>query len=315
MPSVCITGPHRYPDLARLWYRSVARDVAPVFQNAGWDVAVKIYCDSGPANFPAGWLHGAELDGPRPGARDFVEFYGASLEYPFDFLFFVDADLFITDGSVVAEHLRLFDDPDLAAISFLKRAKLPGVYALLLRREAYREMGPDVLAATYEGLETWPDAVNRGPGENAAVRLEAAGKRIVDITAEAQPSIADFHGTTVIRASRDMFAEAIGEEKFEALIGGKRYFCMGAYDNLLLGNLYRQIFHAPFAAGSGGAHMEGSVTEDALRAILRRIEDENLIGAVASYFERSNQAISRLAAREGLRFELPPVIPQAWGLA
>jgi hypothetical protein len=61
--------------------------------------------------------------------------------------------------------------------------------------------------------------------------------------------------------------------------------------------------------------MEGSVTEDALRAILRRIEDENLIGAVASYFERSNQAISRLAAREGLRFELPPVIPQAWGLA
>jgi hypothetical protein len=112
-----------------------------------------------------------------------------------------------------------------------------------------------------------------------------------------------------------MFADVIGEERFENLIAGKRYFCMGAYDNLLLGALYGTIFSESFATGPSGEHMAGSVTEPALRSILRRIEDQNLIAALSNYFKRSNEAVRRLARREGLEYRFPAVIPASWGVA
>jgi len=315
MPSVCIAGPHRYPDLARLWVRAVMRDVVPAFQNAGWDAGIRIYCDSGLGAFPREWFTGVAMEQPRPEARDFVEFYDAALSYDFDYIFFIDADLSFADSCVIAERLSWFEENDLAAISFLKRAALPGVYAILCRREAYAALGPRALAATYERLDQWPDSVNRGPGECAALALSSRGGRVVDITAEAQSSIADFHGTTVIRASREMFAAVIGEERFENLIAGKRYFCMGAYDNLLLGALYGTIFSEPFAVGPSGEPMAGSVTELALRSILRSIENQNLITALSNYFKRSNEAILRLVRREGLDYQFPAVIPATWGVS
>ena len=315
MPSVCIAGPHRYPDLARLWVRAVLRDVVPPLKSAGWSAEVRIYCDSGLGAFPREWFEGVTLEGPRPDVRDFVEFYDAALSYDFDYIFFIDADLSFVDGAVIAQRLSSFGASDLSAISFLKRAALPGVYAILCRREAYAALGPGALGATYENLDQWPDSVNRGPGECAALALSSRGQRVIDITTEAQPSIADFHGTTVIRASREMFANVIGEERFEDLISGKRYFCMGAYDNLLLGSLYNKIFPGPFAAGPSGEHMTGSATETALRRILRRIEDQKLVTALSNYFKRSNEAILRLARREGLEHQFPAVIPASWGLS
>jgi hypothetical protein len=298
-----------------LWLRSVLRDVVPAFQRAGWRVEVRIYCDSGRGVFPPGWFAGAVLEEPRPEARDFVEFYDAALSYDFDYIFFIDADLSFTDCLAIADRLSWFEAEDLAAISFLKRAALPGVYAILCRRDAYAALGPRALAATYENLAQWPDSVNRGPGECAVLALSSRGQRVVDITDEAQSSIADFHGTTVIRASREMFADVIGEEMFENLIAGKRYFCMGAYDNLLMGGLYDAIFSEPFAVGPSGAHMAGSVTETALRSILRCIENQSLIAALSTYFKRSNEAILRLARREGLEYRFPTVIPGSWGVS
>ncbi len=301
-PTVTIASPHRYPDLARLWYRSVSRDLVPLFEKAGWSARVCIYCDSGADHFPGDWFPRAELMGPNPAARDFVEFYDAALRFESDYVFFVDADVFFTDASIVSRYLSAFDDPNIAAVSFLKRAVLPGVYALLCRRESYLTLGPGALAATYEGLAGWPDSVNRGPGERAAEFLAEQGKRIIDITPEAQPSIADFHGTTVLRVSREMFASEIGEQEFEDLIAEKRYFCMGAYDNLLLESLYRALFR------SG---MPGSVTAVAFRAILERVPFR-LRANLTEYFHRSDRAIERLARREGVELKQPLALPENW---
>jgi hypothetical protein len=301
-PSVTIAGPHRYPDLARLWYRSVTRDLVPQFENAGWSVRVCIYCDSGAVRFPAAWFPGAELIAPNSDARDFVEFYDAALRFESDYVFFVDADVFFTDASIVSRYLSAFEDSDIAAVSFLKRAVLPGVYALLCRREFYQTLGPEPMAATYEGLAYWPDSVNRGPGERAAELLALRGKRIIDITPEAQPCIADFHGTTVLRVSREMFASQIGEKQFEDLIAEKRYFCMGAWDNLLLEGLYRSLF------GSG---MPGSVTASAFRAILERVPFR-LRANLSEYFQRSDRAMERLARREGVELKQPLALPENW---
>jgi len=302
-PTVTIAGPHRYPDLARLWYRAVARDLVPLFQQAGWGVRVVIYCDSGVARFPPEWFPGAELIGPDAQARDFVEFYNAALHFESDYIFFVDADVFFTDAAIVGQYLAAFDDVGVAAVSFLKRAVLPGVYVLLCRREAYLALGPESMSATYEGLDRWPDSVNRGPGEAAAVLLTGLGKRIIDITPEARPSIADFHGTTVLRVSREIFADEIGEKQFEDLISEKRYFCMGAYDNLLLGGLYRRLFGETFAPDRDGRELGGSVDAGAFRLILERAPGR-LLEPLREYFERSDEAIARLAVREGIH--LPP---------
>ena len=301
-PTVTIASPHRYPDLARLWYRSVARDLVPQFDKAGWSVRVCIYCDSGLSRFPTEWFPNVELIGPNPLARDFVEFYDAALRFESDYVFFVDADVFFTDASIVSRYLSVFEDPNIAAVSFLKRAVLPGVYALLCRRESYVTPSAGALAATYEGLAHWPDSVNRGPGERAAELLAQQGKRIIDITPEAQPCIADFHGTTVLRVSREMFASQIGEKQFEDLIAEKRYFCMGAYDNLLLEGLYRSLF---------GSDMPGSVTAGAFRAILERVPFR-LRANLTEYFQRSDRAIERLARREGVELKQPLALPENW---
>ncbi len=201
----------------------------------------------------------------------------------------------------------------MAAVSYLRRHRLPGVYALLARAAVYRELPAPVFAARYEGLERWPRAVNLGPGEAAAAALGARGLSIVEAEPAASAEhLADFHGTTVLRVSRAVFAAAIGEERFTALVGEKRYFAMGAYDNLLLGALYQALFGEPFAAGEDGEPCGGSLAAGALRRALGGIADGERRRVLAAYFARSDRAIARLAAREGIALALPAVVPESW---
>jgi hypothetical protein len=315
---VLLAGCHRYPDLARLWHRSVRRDLAPALEAAGLAVEVALFCDGGTAGFDPQRFPGARLLQPTAGARDFVEFYDWALARAPDFLFLVDADVFFLDGGFPASLLPCLARPEVAGVSYLRRNRLPGVYALLARAETYRSLPPPVFAARYEGLARWPQAVNLGPGEAAATALRARGFSLVEAEPEdSAEHLADFHGTTVLRAAREVFAAAIGEARFEALVGEKRYFAMGAYDNLLLGALYQALFGEPFAAGPAadrpGEPCGGSLTAGALRRALGGVENPERRRALANCFARSDRALARLAAREGIAVAPPAVVPESWG--
>lgn len=113
-----------------------------------------------------------------------------------------------------------------------------------------------------------------------------------------------------------------GDRAAIALLSEKPYFSMGAYDNLLLGTLYRAVFGSPFAPGEGGEHLAGSATADALRAALARMTDRTALARFLAYADRSNSAAAGLCAREGLPFSPPRLLPRArawkaraWGLA
>jgi hypothetical protein len=318
---VVVASAHRYPDLARLWFRSVSRDVLPAFRAAGADVEILVFRDANPEAFDSRHFPGATLLSPGPGARDFLEFYDAALARESDILFLLDADVFVLDGEWVASFLGRFLDPTVVAVSLLRRRDQPGVYALLARTSAYRALPAPALAPSYEGLDS-PAVVNRQPGDRAAIALRAQGLTILDVPAsEAVGRISDFHGTTVIRASREIFGGLLGP-RFDALLAEKPYFAMGAYDNLLLGTLYRDVFGSPFAPGDGGEHLARSATEDVLRAALSRMTDLTDLARFLANADRSNRAAAGLFAREGLRFSPPRLLPfaryweaRAWGLA
>jgi hypothetical protein len=314
MRRLIIASPHRYRDLARLWHRVVSQRLAPAFERVGLHVEIVIFRDARPESFAVVDYPQATLDSPRPGARDFVEFYDAALALGSDFVFFLDADVFMLDGDWVASFLTALDDSETAGVSFLQRAALPGVYALLCRAEDFRALAVPALSSSYENLDNWPESINRGPGENAAIALRQSGKTILDASAMAGSKIADFHGTTVIRASREMFAAEIGEEEFASLISRKRYFLMGAYDNALLANAYQRIFSDTFAAGRDGESLGASFTVPALRKALGQVDDEGKRNRLAEYFQRSNRAILRLAAMEGMEYDFPDVLPSGWPL-
>jgi hypothetical protein len=318
---VLVAGAHRHADLARLWYRSVARDVLPAFERAGARAEAVLFRDTDPESFPARWFEGATLAAPRSGVRDFIEFYDSLLERTdASFILLLDADLFLLDADWAAAHLSLFADPALAAVSFLRRTAQPGVYALLVRRSAYAALPPPVFAPAYERLDAWPHAVNLQPGDASARALRSSGQRILDVPrGEAETRIADFHGTTVIRISREMVGGLLGE-RFDTLVSEKPYFAMGAYDNLLLGTLYRSLYGAPFAPGPDGVHLSSSATPEVLRAALSRIKSRTALSRLVDYFDRSDRALSRLAAREGVTLAVPGVLSRkrrfearAWG--
>jgi hypothetical protein len=319
---VVVASPHRYADLARLWFRSLARDLLPALRAAGAQVEVLLFRDTTPEGFEPRFFPGATLLAPSFEALDFIAFYDAALERPGDILFLLDADVFVLDGEWAASLLGHFEDPTVAAVSLLRRTEHPGVFALLARREVYCALPAPVFAPSYEALDRWPHAVNRQPGDRAAMALRARGKQIVDVTpAVAASHLADFHGTTVVRASREIFGGLLGP-RFNALFAEKPYFAMGAYDNLLLGSLFRAVFGSPFAAGRSPApfaasaddtHLSGSATPEELRAALATIRDRTLLARLVAYFERSDRALTRLAAREGLTpgaLHVPRVLPR-----
>ncbi len=304
-PRLLIASSHRYPDLARLWYRHVSREVIPAFRAKGLEVETRIFRDANIEAFDPERFPEAFLDAPRPEARDFLEFHDAVLELGHDFILFLDADLFILDGTWAAALMDQFEDPDLAAISLLRRSAQPGLFALLFRAAHYRALPKPVLACRYEGLMRPGRGVNLQPGDWAARRLRATGQRILDVPAEeAQTRLADFHGTTVVRASRELFGVFLGD-RFDRLGGDRRYFAMGAYDNTLLGTFYKTLYGEAFAVGPDGTHLEGSVTIESLRENLARCHSLGLLLRLTAYFERSKRALARLAAYEELRVRPP----------
>ncbi|HBL25625.1 MAG TPA: hypothetical protein DD490_02190, partial [Acidobacteria bacterium] len=310
---------HRYPDLARLWHRSVMRDLVPAFQSIGLDTGVIIYCDGGREVFDPRHFPGATLEAPRSEARDFIEFYDYALHYDCEYVLFLDADVFLLNGAWPASQVARFRDPDVAAVSLLHRPDLPGsIYALICRRDHYTELEPPILAAHWQHIERWPGAVHRDPGAMASIRLRDQGKTIVMASPdEMGEQLTDFHSTTLLRMSRDQFGGAIGEDRFQAQIARNVHFLQGAYDNLLLGLLYQHLFQEPYAPGPDGTPLAGSLTLDALQRILRNLHEPKLRARIAAYLPRSNRAILRLAEREGFQFQLPeglrPVLAQPPG--
>jgi hypothetical protein len=302
-----IASAHRYPDLARLWYRFASRELVPAFRDKGLGVEIRLFRDAHVDEFDPDYFPGAVLDAPRPDARDFLEFYDAVLGLEHDFIFYVDADVFILDGKWAASLYGHFEDPKLAAVSLLRRTNQPGLYALLLRAQKYRELPAPVLACRYEGLSGAGPWVNHQPGDVASISLRAAGERILDVAAEeAERRLADFHGTTVARASRELFGVFI-KDRFDRMGGDRRYFMMGAYDNTLLGALYQALYDEPFATEPGGAHLSGSLTLEALRENLARSRDPKLLVRLTTYFQRSNRALALLAAYENIPLQPPRV--------
>jgi hypothetical protein len=310
-----IASPHRYPDLARLWHRSVTRELIPAFRRAGLDPEVVIFRDGHADEFDPAKFPEATLETARPEARDFIEFYDAMLSRDCEYLFFLDADVFFLDGDWAASYIPRFERPDVAAVSFLDHPRRFGtVYALICRRSAYAELPMPVMACGYEKLEDWPHAIHHDPGDLAAIRLRALGKRIVRIEqgTAAPPPLSGFHGTTNIRASREIFGRVIGDERFEALISEHAYLAKAACDNALLGALYRAIFGENFAVGDDGEHLGGSLTVVALRRVLGGWPELGAHADLRGSLDRSEQAVLRLAARERVALGLPPIRPESW---
>ena len=319
---VVLAAAHRYPDLARVWFRFVARDLLPALRSAGADVEVLLFRDTTPEGFEPRSFPGATLLAPSFEALDAVEFYEAALERPGDILFLLDPGVFVLDGEWVASLLGYFEDPTVAAVSLLPRTGPAGAFALLARREVYRTLKAPVLAPSFEALERWPHAIYRQPGERAAMALRARGKKVVDGPPGAAGRLADFSGATAIRTAREVWGGLLGA-RFETLLAEKPDLAAGAYENLLLGALFRAVFGTPYAVSRGpmpfaapgdDPHLSGSATPEELRTALAAIRDRKAFQLLVAAFERSNGAFTRLAEREGLtrgELRLPPVLPRA----
>lgn len=320
---VVVASAHRFPDQARLWFRFVARDLLPALRGAGAEVEVLLFRDAPPEGFEPRLFPGATFLPRSFEALDVVEFRERALERPGDVLFLLDADVFVLDGAWVASLVGHFEDPTVAGVSLLRRGTQPGVVALMARRAAYRALPAPILAPSYEGLERWPHPTKREAGDRAALALRARGKKIVDVSAaEAAPRLADFRGSTAIRTARDVYGAVLGP-RFETLLATEPDFAEGAYDNILLGELFRAVFGMPyaavrgplpFAAADADAHLSGSATPEELRAALATIDDRKAIARLAASFERSDSALTHLAAREELTrgaLRVPPILPRA----
>jgi hypothetical protein len=330
---VVVASAHRFADQARLWFRFVARDLVPALRGSGAEVELLLFRDAAPEGFEPRLFPGATILTRSLDALDVVEFHERALERPGDVLFLLDADVFVLDGAWVASLLGHFEDPTLAGVSLLRRGALPGVVALMARSAAWRTLRAPVLAPSYEALERWPHPTRRGAGDRAALALRARGKKIVDVPPDtAAPRIVDFRGASAIRVARETYGGVLGP-LFETLLAEEPGFAEGAYDNLLLGALFRAVFDAPyaeakgpppFASPDGDAHLSGSATPEELRAALAAIRDQKALARVVASLERADRALTRLAAREELTrgaLRVPAVLPRgravsgAWAAA
>jgi hypothetical protein len=312
MPRLLIASPHRYPDLARLWHRFVMRELVPAFTRLHLAVEVNIFCDANADQFLPSLFPGVRFSRSGPGMRDFMEFYDATLHAPCDFLLFLDADTFILDGAWAGSHFEAFDNPRVAAVSFVPRKESPAIFALLCRAESYRVLPAPAFACRYEFPEDWPHGVNLQPGDFAARELVKRGQIIINISAdESSRHTAQFRGTTGIRSSREHTTLAAGEQVFLQSVAESPAYLIAAYDNVLLGSLYESLYHEAFAQDRAGIPLGGSVTVADLRQALTRVCDVKQLESLRERFQQSRSNILRMAAREGLELSIPSVLPVA----
>jgi hypothetical protein len=310
MARLLIASPHRYPDLARLWHRFVMRELVPAFERLQLAVEVNIFCDANPDQFLPNLFPGVRFTCSGPGMRDFMEFYDGTLNAQCDFLLFLDADTFILDGNWASSYFEAFDDPNVAAVSFVPRREAPAIFALLCRAESYRALPAPVLACRYEFPENWPDGVNLQPGDFAARELVKRGKIIVNVAAdESSRHTANFRGTTGLRSSREHTARAAGEQVFLQSVALYPEYLIAAYDNVLFGCLYDSLYHESFAPDSAGRPLGGSLTVEDLRQALKDVHDVKLLDTLRKRFQQSQRNILRMASREGVELSIPSVLP------
>jgi hypothetical protein len=312
MPRLLIASPHRYPDLARLWHRFVARELVPSFAALHMDVEVNIFCDANAEQFDPRHFPNVRFTSSGPGMRDFMEFYDATLYASCDFLLFLDADTFILDGVWASSYFSSFDDPRVAAVSFVPRDGTPAIFALLCRVESYRALPQPPLGCRYEFPEIWPGGVNLQPGDFAARELAKAGNTIVNIgQEESSRHIANFRSTTGLRASREQTVLAAGDSVFWKTVCIFPEYLGAGYDNLVLGCLYESLYGEPFAPDSEGVALGGSLTVGELRQALSEVRDAGALDSFRRGFRQSHDNILRLAEREGVELLIPRVLPEA----
>jgi hypothetical protein len=311
MSRLLIASPHRYPDLARLWHRFVMRDLVPAFAGLGLTVEVNIFCDENAAQFLPNLFPEIRFTRSGPAIRDFMEFYDATLNAPCDFLLFLDADTFLLDGDWASSYFRAFDDPGVASVSFVPRKGAPAIFALLCRAESYRALPSPALACRYEFPENWPHGVNLQPGDFAARELAKAGKTIVNIGAdESSQHVANFRGTTGLRAIREHTTRAAGEKVFFQSLAENTAYLIAAHDNVLLGCLYEALYSEPFAPDSAGRFLGGSLTVADLKQALKEVREASRLESLRERFQQSRHNILRMAAREGAELSIPAVLPE-----
>jgi hypothetical protein len=309
MTRLLIASPHRYPDLARLWHRFVMRDLVPAFARLHLEVEVNIFCDANAREFRRELFPGICFSESGPKMRDFMEFYDGTLQRTCDFLLFLDADTFFLDGEWAASQFEAFRDPRVAAISFVPRKGAPAIFALLCRVESYRPLVAPVFACRYEFPEIWPEGINLQPGDFAARELLRSGYKIVNIGAEeAGQNIANFRGTTGIRASREQIIRAAGEKVFQKSVAEDRACLVAAYDNVLLGCLYEALCGEAFACDAAGVALGGSMTLAELRGALEDLRDGKFLEELRERFQLSRRNILRMAEGEGIVLAIPVLL-------
>ncbi len=283
----------------------------PSFAALRLDVEVNIFCDANAEEFDPQHFPGVRFTRSGPGMRDFMEFYDATLLAPCDFILFLDADTFILDGDWASSYFSRFDDPNVAAVSFVPRAGEPAIFALMCRVESYRALVPPALACGYEFPDIWLNGVNPQPGDVAARELGKAGKIIVNIgEEESLRHVVNFRSTTGVRSSREQVTSTAGDAVWWKMVCLFPEYISAGYDNLLLGCLYESLYHQPFAPDSAGTPLGSSLTLIEIRQALDEIGDAAQLVSLRRSFSGARANITRLAAREGVELSIPEVLPE-----
>ena len=172
---VTIASAHRYPDLARLWYRTVARDVVPAFRARGRRGLRRPLPRRGAG--VASRRRGSRARSSRRRRRAAATSSSSTTTSSSRARTSSSSSTRTSSSSTAPGPRRTSRSSRtrrLAAVSLLSRTGQPGVFALLARAAAYRTLPAPALAPSYEGLADWPHAVNRQPGDRAAIALRAA---------------------------------------------------------------------------------------------------------------------------------------------
>jgi len=285
------------------------RELVPAFAALHLDIEVNIFCDANAEQFEPRHFPKVRFTHSGPGMRDFMGFYDATLKAPCDFVLFLDADTFILDGDWALSYFSRFEDPRVAAVSFVPRAGEPAIFALLCRVESYRGLVPPAMACRYEFPDIWPSGVNLQPGDFAARELIKAGKIVVTIgEEESQRHIVNFRSTTGVRSSREHVTLTAGNSVFWKMVGMFPEYLSAAYDNLLLGCLFESLYQHPFAPDSAGTGLGSSLTVVELRQALKEVRDTVKLDSLRRSFQESRDNIMRLAEREGVKLTIPDVM-------